>query len=161
MPREKGSKNKSTLAREAQLRAEIIAQYEASRKPDPAPAPVAPAKEPAKTIEEHEELNLDPTEGIVQPETVIGDPISAVSSVLSAPAIEDDLPLDLDPPVNPIKSKRLPSSPGQAQNPKKPVDKRQPAKVDSGRAFVAKPAPRLAASGMGAIPKWRRGSKGA
>ena len=168
MPREKGSKNKATLAREAQERARIIAEYEANRKAESPPDPPPPAKEVAKTIEEHEELDLGPTGDDTDPSDAAVASAPAVSTgepVAESAAIEttEDDPLDLEPPVNPIRAKKEQSKVRQEQPKPKSLDKRQPASVPSRKPVkpIGFTQQRKATPSPASRPAtWRLGSRG-
>lgn len=168
MPREKGSKNKATLAREAEMRAKIIAEYEANKKAESTPDPPPSAEEVAKTIEEHEELDLGELPASVETSlpTVSAEAskeTGEASSVSGDSDPTDDDPLDLDPPPNPIKAKKEAVKSRQEQPKPKSLDRRQPASVPS--AKPSKPmgfAPQRKAllPPVSRSASWRLGSKG-
>jgi hypothetical protein len=134
MPREKGSKNKKTLEKEAAIEAAIIAKYErekAEAKPSVASTEPAASIEPA---DDREQLDLGAANDKADPpdDSMFAD--SAGSESHPDPLVEsEDEVLDLEPPPNPLKQKK---SPRQEQKPKTELDKRQPATKNPPKKFT-------------------------
>jgi len=144
MSRPVGSKNLKTIEKERALRASILAELEAERNAKPS---AAPSIEPAKPSSELAGVPIRTSP--IAPEAVVS-PFSPEPVQQPDPKPDPEphpepeppkMSLDLDPPVNPIRERKVtswvrpeppPRPPRERRlDPKKAIDTRQPAKLKS------------------------------